>query len=83
MDFGGKVSYANMADGWAKINKFNVDATGVGLPQSVIVMKSGTVVEQVPGHPDIQGVHGGRGAAAPDDHGACGTILRQYYCFLI
>lgn len=29
MNFGGEVSYANMADGWAKINKFNVDATGV------------------------------------------------------
>merc|ERR1712168_539460 len=28
-DFGGKLSYGNMADGWAKINKFNVDSSGV------------------------------------------------------
>merc|ERR1711971_974330 len=26
-DFGGKLSYGNMADGWAKITKFNVDST--------------------------------------------------------
>jgi len=30
-DFGGKLSYGNMADGWAKISKFNVDSTGVRL----------------------------------------------------
>merc|ERR1712212_1237126 len=28
-DFGGKLSYGNMADGWAKITKFNVDSSGV------------------------------------------------------
>ena len=28
-DFGGNLRYGNMADGWAKISKFNVDASGV------------------------------------------------------
>ena len=26
-DFGGELSYGNMADGWAKITKFNVDSS--------------------------------------------------------
>merc|ERR1712088_1072993 len=30
-DFGGNLRYGNMADGWAKISKFNVDANGVRL----------------------------------------------------
>merc|ERR1712156_240830 len=30
-DFGGNLRYGNMADGWAKISKFNVDASGVRL----------------------------------------------------
>jgi hypothetical protein len=29
MNFGGEVSYKNIADGWAKFNKFNIDNTGV------------------------------------------------------
>merc|ERR1712212_369266 len=30
-DFGGNLRYGNMADGWAKISKFNVDSSGVRL----------------------------------------------------
>ena len=29
LDFGGRLKYGNMADGWAKISKFNVDSSGV------------------------------------------------------
>ena len=35
-DFGGKLSYGNMADGWAKISKFNVDSTGVRFPKHLV-----------------------------------------------
>merc|ERR1712004_246530 len=30
-DFGGNLRYGNMADGWAQISKFNIDASGVRL----------------------------------------------------
>merc|ERR1711936_1408022 len=29
LDFGGRLKYGNMADGWAKISKFNVDSSGI------------------------------------------------------
>ena len=84
LDFGGRLKYGNMADGWAKISKFNVDSSGVSfflVFQGCFysISNPGSREQQVFEDADLSRLRGSPGNCPADDDGASGELFSLFF----